>query len=78
MIEPGPANVQEPLIGAFKPWSSFLAETLAFSGRRRKFMIPSVIERGAGIDVGKNFVAVCIMIGRQMRNQGLNNAITAR
>jgi transposase len=26
-------------------------------------MIPAVIERGAGIDVGKNFVAVCIMIG---------------
>ena len=26
-------------------------------------MIPAVIERGAGIDVGKDFVAVCIMIG---------------
>jgi transposase len=26
-------------------------------------MIPAVIERGAGIDVGKDFLAVCIMIG---------------
>lgn len=26
-------------------------------------MIPAVIERGAGIDVGKTFVVACIMIG---------------
>jgi hypothetical protein len=26
-------------------------------------MIPAVIERGAGIDVGKTFVVVCTMVG---------------
>src|SRR5687768_1698770 len=35
----------------------------SFSGKGLKVMIPAVIERCAGIDVGKKFLAVCVMTG---------------
>ena len=79
MIEPDPADVQEPLIGAFKPVEQLLGRDVgSLSGRRRHFIIPAVIERGAGIDVGKDFVAVCIMIGAPDEEPSLSNARTAR
>jgi transposase len=44
------------------PWNSFFAKTSALSGKEEKTMIPAVIERGAGIDVGKTILLVCTMV----------------
>jgi hypothetical protein len=41
-------------------------------------MISAVIERGAGMDVGKTFVVVCVMIARSSRSHEWKHAPSAQ
>src|SRR4051794_15978470 len=52
-----------PRLVLLKPVEQLLARDVGSSGPEVIEMIPAVIERGAGIDVGKTFVIVCIMTG---------------
>ena len=78
VIEPDPANVQEPPIGAFKPVEQLLGRDVGSLRQKEGVYNPAVIERGAGIDVGKDFVAVCIMIGALGEEPRIEHRTTAR
>ena len=52
------AVAQAPMTGANELWNSFFAKASALSGKEDIAMIPAVIERGAGIDVGKAVLPV--------------------
>jgi hypothetical protein len=62
--EVGQVGVLIPRIGLFEPWKKVEPETpTARLFRKERIMIHASIERCAGIDVGKKWLSVCIMVG---------------
>src|SRR5229473_2911891 len=60
-----PGRREAPPNGAVEPWKNVFQEDVYCSPvhKRRADMICAAVERCAGIDVGKEFLAVCVMTG---------------
>jgi hypothetical protein len=56
--------VGNPRLAQYEPWKNFCKRRQLLSNQKESHnMIPAVIERCAGIDIGKEIVAVCMMTG---------------